>query len=230
MSELYLIRHAQASFGTDNYDLLSELGVKQSRWLGEHFAQAGIQFDQFLTGDLVRHHQTLDGILDGMGGSESQRQVHTGFNEYNFQHLVSRFGDKYPNDALYQLMRQNPVDKRNYYRLLRRVLTAWAEDSLPDSRESWAQFSRRVGDAQQLVKSLSTPGNRILAVSSGGAISTFVGLVLELAPERIFDLNLQTKNTGISHFYFNSEKLNLSSFNAIPHLEINGRSEHITYG
>ncbi len=31
MSELYLVRHAQASFGAANYDQLSDLGHQQSR-------------------------------------------------------------------------------------------------------------------------------------------------------------------------------------------------------
>ena len=39
MAELYLVRHAQASFGTDDYDRLSQLGHRQSRWLGEYLAE-----------------------------------------------------------------------------------------------------------------------------------------------------------------------------------------------
>jgi len=33
MSDLYLIRHGQASFGKDNYDRLSPLGIRQARIL-----------------------------------------------------------------------------------------------------------------------------------------------------------------------------------------------------
>ena len=32
MSELHLVRHAQASFGSTNYDQLSDLGHQQSRF------------------------------------------------------------------------------------------------------------------------------------------------------------------------------------------------------
>ena len=38
MSVIYLIRHGQASFGTDNYDQLSALGREQSAILGSYFA------------------------------------------------------------------------------------------------------------------------------------------------------------------------------------------------
>ena len=39
MSELYLIRHGQGSFGTGNYDKLSDLGCEQARLVGRHFAE-----------------------------------------------------------------------------------------------------------------------------------------------------------------------------------------------
>ena len=41
MGTLYLVRHGQASFGTDDYDLLSELGVRQCERLGEWFREHG---------------------------------------------------------------------------------------------------------------------------------------------------------------------------------------------
>ncbi|HEX5612745.1 MAG TPA: phosphoglycerate mutase family protein, partial [Burkholderiales bacterium] len=49
MAELYLVRHAQASFGTEDYDRLSELGRRQARWLGEYFAERGMRFDRVVT-------------------------------------------------------------------------------------------------------------------------------------------------------------------------------------
>ena len=45
MAELFLVRHGQASLGADNYDCLSDAGVQQSLWLGEHFARDGVRFD-----------------------------------------------------------------------------------------------------------------------------------------------------------------------------------------
>ena len=45
MGQLYLVRHGQASFGTHDYDRLSDLGHRQCRRLGEHFREAGIVFE-----------------------------------------------------------------------------------------------------------------------------------------------------------------------------------------
>ncbi len=242
MSELYLIRHAQASFGSDNYDQLSALGADQSRWLGDYFAGLGLTFDHLVVGDMQRHRQTMDGILkgmkegmkegpnEGMDATGSSYQVHTGLNEYNFKQLVAGFGRAFPEDELYRQILQQPTDKSAYYRLLRRVLSAWHDDKIPKPEETWQAFADRVVAAASLIRSLAEPGNRVLAVSSGGAISAFIGHVLSLSPEKVFDLNLQIKNTSISRFFFNRDKLNLSGFNAIPHLETVGRSQYITYG
>ena len=43
MPYLYLVRHGQPDFA-GNYDSLTDLGVQQSTWLGEHFAARGLQF------------------------------------------------------------------------------------------------------------------------------------------------------------------------------------------
>ncbi|EPM78754.1 hypothetical protein A249_34210, partial [Pseudomonas syringae pv. actinidiae ICMP 18804] len=41
MGSIYLIRHGQASFGADDYDVLSPVGIRQSRVLGAHLAGLG---------------------------------------------------------------------------------------------------------------------------------------------------------------------------------------------
>ena len=67
MGSLYLVRHGQASFAADNYDVLSPLGRRQSVRLGEYFRYKGLHFDAALSGTLTRQIQTLEGICEGMG-------------------------------------------------------------------------------------------------------------------------------------------------------------------
>jgi broad specificity phosphatase PhoE len=96
--------------------------------------------------------------------------------------------------------------------------------------ETWVDFKARVSDAQQQLQAMADNGNSILAIASGGSVSTLIGLVLGIPDENVFDLNLQYKNTAISHFFFNSKKMNLTGFNAIPHLDSNEMQQYITYG
>jgi len=133
-------------------------------------------------------------------------------------------------DPLIKAIAYNPDDKRHHFRLLRKVLTLWTQDRVENVPETWAEFKGRVLDAQQQIMAMSNSGNRILAIGSGGSISTFVGLVLGIPDENIFDLNLQYKNTAISHFFFNEHKMNLTGFNGIPHLDTNEMERYVTYG
>lgn len=66
MGTLYLVRHGQASFGADDYDVLSPLGHQQALRLGEYFAAKGMVFDAALTGTLQRQISTYEGICKGM--------------------------------------------------------------------------------------------------------------------------------------------------------------------
>jgi broad specificity phosphatase PhoE len=68
MPRVFLVRHAQASFGTDDYDRLSERGRPQSRWLGEYFAERGTSFARIVAGTLKRQRQTAEEMLGATGG------------------------------------------------------------------------------------------------------------------------------------------------------------------
>ena len=45
MGMLYLVRHGQAAFLTDNYDRLSDLGKRQGACLGSWWAEQGLALD-----------------------------------------------------------------------------------------------------------------------------------------------------------------------------------------
>jgi broad specificity phosphatase PhoE len=62
MGTLYLVRHGQASFGSDDYDRLSELGARQCERLGEYFRAKGLRFDGVITGTLKRHVQSHEAL------------------------------------------------------------------------------------------------------------------------------------------------------------------------
>ncbi|MEK9655574.1 MAG: phosphoglycerate mutase family protein, partial [Halieaceae bacterium] len=63
MASLYLIRHGQASFGSDHYDQLSALGQRQADVSGRFFADVGLHFAQAASGDLSRQRETAERVL-----------------------------------------------------------------------------------------------------------------------------------------------------------------------
>ena len=66
MGSIYLIRHGQASFGAENYDVLSPLGYRQSEALGDYLAQLDVTFDRCLSGELERQQDTARTTTGGL--------------------------------------------------------------------------------------------------------------------------------------------------------------------
>ncbi len=69
MASLYLIRHGQASFGAENYDSLSDLGVDQCRRLGVWWRERGHVPARVLVGPMVRHRQSAEAFAEGYARS-----------------------------------------------------------------------------------------------------------------------------------------------------------------
>ena len=221
MAELFLVRHAQAAFGTDDYDRLTELGHRQARWLGEYFAERAIAFDRVVTGSLRRHRETLAGIAEALPGLPAADAL-PGLNEYRAEallaaHLAGR--------GLPPL--EHAEDRRGHFRVLREALYAWVDGTLrADAHLSFPEFEAGV---RQALEAARHGAERVLVVSSGGPISSAIGAVLGVAPRTVVDLNLQTRNTGLSELRAGAQRAHCVSFNAVPHLDRPGRREAITY-
>ncbi len=223
MAELYLVRHAQAGRLGGDYDRVSELGRQQSALLGAHLAALGLQFDRVARGEMRRHAETLEHLLSELGHA-GEAEVLPGLNEYDFDNLAEAYFVDHEQPPDFR------SDRRIFFRTLRQALLAWSRGELPEAvlKESWEDFTGRVAGA---LASLCDParGRRVLAVSSGGAISMVLAQVLSLTPDVAVNLNLQAKNSGFSRFIFNGRAIYLHSFNAAPHLETPDRKDLVTY-
>ena len=219
MAEVILVRHGHASFGADDYDKLSALGWRQSRWLGEHFAARGAAFDRVVRGSLRRHAETLAGIAEGMGraleGTADPR-----LDEYNADALLQAHLKGGP--------RPQGGDRREHFRLLREAMYAWTDGSLAGApHEPFADFRGRVLGA--LAELRKGSAKRVLVVSSGGPISTILAEVLGMPLRGVVDLNLQTRNTGITELQAGASRIHCVSFNNVPHLDRPDRAGSLTY-
>ncbi len=222
MSRLLLVRHGQASFGSQNYDQLSELGHQQARWLGAYLKHNDIGISHIISGNLARQIQTVEGILADYGETPPYQQ-NSDWNEFDFHQLGQRFLEQYPHEL--------PTDNspKAFFALLRKALQAWASNTIAcELPESWQDFQARIGKALQASCEQATKQDTILVVSSGGAIAMAMQHVLALPNAGVIDLNLQTRNTGVTEIYFNAHRRYLTSFNAVPHLEHADRRSAIT--
>jgi broad specificity phosphatase PhoE len=222
MGTLYLVRHGQASFGADDYDQLSDLGRRQSLRLGEYFAQKGVRFDGLIAGTLRRHKQTMAAILEGMNHA-GEHLDWDGLNEYDSAAVIAAI---HPH-ALEKP--DSPERYRHHFRLLRDGLAQWMAGVVsPRGMPSYTDFSAGVAGALDHVRA-NHYGQSVLVVTSGGPISTAVGLVLGTSPETTIELNMRIRNTAITEFAFNPKRHMLVSYNAIPHLEHPDFAHWVTY-
>ncbi len=212
-TELWLVRHGQASFDSQDYDRLSELGWQQANWLGAHLAEMETSFERIAAGRLRRQQETAEAIATALSGSV---ETVPGLEEYDADTLMANagFADRDPG-----------LSRSEHFRRLRGVLIDWSREQAVGA-ETWAEFRGRIMDA---VADLTARQGRVLAASSGGAIAMVLTEVLGLGAERMVDLNLQARNTGITRLVFTSRTVYVNMVNAIPHLERPDRRHCETY-
>lgn len=224
MASLYLVRHAQASFGTHDYDRLSSLGVRQAREAGRYLNVVAGSEVRIVCGSHVRQRDTAAEIascLSTLRGGTLSTQVDARFEEADFdaqvRHLVPSMEDA--DGALATLIAESRTSSRSYQKLLRRLFLHWQSLSEPVPRvESWAAFAARVGSALQDLVRTSGPGQTTIVISSGGVIATLVGRVLGLPPESVRALFEVMMNCSVTRLLHDRERISLSSFNECSYL------------
>jgi broad specificity phosphatase PhoE len=211
MGTLYLVRHGQASFGSDDYDRLSELGALQCERLGAYFRDSGRRFEAVITGTLRRHTQSYEALARG-AQIDAQPLLMPGLNEYDAEAVVRAVHPQ-------PLPRpRNAEEVRQHFRLLRDGLIAWMDGrSEPAGMPSFERFTAGIVAALDHVR--TRHGGDVLMVSSGGPISTAVAHVLGAPPAAMVELNLRMRNSAVTEFAFTPKRHALITFNTLPHLE-----------
>jgi broad specificity phosphatase PhoE len=221
MGILYFVRHAQASFGANDYDQLSSLGQRQSLQLGRYFATRGLSFDAVHSGTLRRHAQTLAGISTGLGLSLPAIQW-PGLNEYDPEALIAS-------------VRSQPPDRTygreaylQHFKLLRTGLTQWMlSNTQPQGMPTWIEFTRGVVTVLDHIRDSGL--ERILVVTSGGPIACALGQVLGTPPEATVELNLRLRNSSITELSYSTKRYSLQTYNTLNHLDAAEFADWLTY-
>ena len=211
MGTLHLVRHGQASFGADDYDLLSPLGQRQALRLGEYWRERGQAFDAVYSGTLRRHDETLAGIVQGLGGAPAALRL-PALNEYDSLALIRAVHPE-------PLVRPDTPERyRQHFRLLCDGLAQWMAGVVsPEGMPSWESFAAGVHGVLEAVRQRHA-GQQVLLVSSGGPISAADGAVLGTAPEVTIALNMRIRNSAVTEMSISSKRLMLQTFNTLPHL------------
>jgi broad specificity phosphatase PhoE len=231
MGRLFLVRHAQASFLSQNYDKLSDLGERQSRLLGEYWVRHRVMFDRVCTGPAIRHRQTA------RIAGEAYRRVGLEFPEPVILKEFDEFqGEAVLARSLPQLLAHNrkinelhvamqnsgdEIEKRaNFQRLFEAVISMWVHGEIaPESVESWQEFCARVNRGLTTFLANSWKGEMAVIFTSSGPLSAAVERALHLSAHDTLQIAWMSRNCSFSEFLFSSDRFTLSTFNSFPHLD-----------
>lgn len=244
MPQIYLVRHGQASFGSQNYDQLSELGYQQARHLGSCWAARELQVSRVVTGKMQRHLQTAHACIAKLQGVAVD-ELHTGhwqsdvgFNEYNHHEVLARHVPTFDDpQEVKRFLIETPNGKQAFQEIFSQAMARWMSGTFDmEYTETWPAFRQRCVDALQRQICQPEPVKNILIFTSGGTISALCQYVLGFPDARLAELNWSLVNSAVTRFHLQDSvssdqpaKLALAYLNNFSHLEQTNQTGLITY-
>jgi broad specificity phosphatase PhoE len=212
MGMVLLVRHGQASFGAEDYDVLSESGVEQGRVLGRSLAAAGVSPAAVVHGAMRRQRDTAAAMTQAAGWSVAP-EVDEGWNEFDHLAVVARAAEVDP--GLLE-------DRRGFQRAFEEATARWTSGAHDEEyAETWTAFAGRVRKA--LDRACAADGATVVATSGGPIAVACASLVdAEAAPPELGRLwarfNTVIANASVTRVIEGSTGRRLLTFNEHGHL------------
>lgn len=197
MPVVLLVRHGQASFGADDYDVLSDLGREQAAVVGAELTRRGLRAPLLISGALRRQRDTA--ALLGLG---VEPRIDPRWDEYDHLGLLRRYPSGEPNDG----------SSRGLQVLLDAALVRWAGDATG----GWDRFRSGASDA---LAEAAHQGRDAVVVTSGGVIAAVCAALLGAGPEAFVALNRVTANCALTKVVVGRSGASLVAFNEHAHFE-----------
>jgi broad specificity phosphatase PhoE len=217
MANLYLVRHAQASFGADDYDKLSELGLKQSTYIPNHFSDDPKASRALYRGDMLRHRETAEFSFPGM-----TPVIRPGLNEFDHMNVLTVHQPAVSDREKMMAIIMDQKDPRQFMEdEFKIAMGKWMdEEGVTSYHESFRTFRQRVADTMSDIMATARREKQkeVIAVTSGGVISLYMTMLLDMPQARMIDLNPTIANTSVTSVLFNDKKVSLSYYNNFSHL------------
>jgi broad specificity phosphatase PhoE len=213
VGQLLLVRHGQASWGADDYDVLSETGWEQSKLLGQALAARGIVPEVAIVGGMRRHRETAEGCL-GELSRDLEPQPDTDWDEFDHVSMLAKleppFEGRQPTKAEFQEWFEAATDR-------------WTGGEYDEEyAESFAAFTDRVEAALRRTAEAAASGTA-LVFSSGGPIAWATASLLtdrrEVASTLWRRLNPVCVNSGVTRLVTGRRGTTVVSFNEHGHLD-----------
>lgn len=216
MGVVILVRHGQASFGADDYDVLSETGWKQGRLLGDWLREKADKPTSVVRGSMRRHRETAE------AAGWSDAVVDPGWDEFDHLGVVARGPGSRPRSTAEGDRSTDELDRRAFQEAFVAATGRWSGGEHDDEYdESWPAFVRRVTTGLERV--CARDGVTVV-VSSGGPIAVACAALVdpEATPAELPRLwnafNTVCANTGVTRVIAGSTGRRMLTFNEHSHL------------
>lgn len=215
MASIYLIRHGQASFGTDDYDRLSELGQRQSRLTGEYLASTGVHFDAAYCGTLKRQRHTGELALAAQPAAVElsvDPRLDEVRNDEHLEHLLPKVLRTRPD--LQELVDAGLDSSKRFQKIIEAVFTHWVSPDCDEpSIQSWSEYSSAARAALDDIVASQGAGRTTAIFTSGGTIAVLVAAVLGLPGSATYQFYEPVFNCSVTQLFYNADRISLSYFN-----------------
>lgn len=231
MATLYLIRHGKASPSSDDYDVLSEIGIEQSRRLGRHLASGNVRFDSVYVGPLRRQQDTFEHMARDARHAGLQWPRPISMPELAEAPLVTLMKECMPrraagDPALAELAAQagrakgEPERGERLMRLIRYMIELWIRDELEaPGVERYGDFCSRVEEALHTLASRHGPDERVAVVTSLGVIAWMLQAALQADPQETVERSARLANASITELVLASDGAELERFADVSFLD-----------
>ena len=218
MPAILLIRHAQASYGSDDYDVLSERGEQQAVAVHRELDERGIRPNRIVSGSLRRQRDSAAPWL----GHGAALEIDPRWDEYDAADVLEAHSSV---PASLEAGAGDPpqLESRDFQGVLDQALLAWiAAGEASPAREPWPAFRGRVEAALRDLAAALGSGETAFVFTSGGVIGACCSLALGLPDASLVAFNHVTINGAISKIVSGRRGASLVSFNEHAHLEPGG--------
>lgn len=233
MGQILLVRHGQASFGSANYDQLSELGYEQARLLGQWYANSRQPFHKVVSGGMARHRQTADTCMAELPKpllADTEWLTDEDFAEFDHQEVLLRHCPEYADAAAFKAMLANHVEpsralEQLFHAAMQRWMGGWHDS---DYTETWPDFRRRCVRALERLHTEEREQSTIV-FTSGGVIATLMQHLLGLQDYQVMEMSWTLANCSVTKLRQRPGQFTLGYLNNYAHLEWLGQQGSVTY-